>query len=147
MGICVKLLYTAKSSVSQVIVGSLVNYYFLPSFEIQPSGVIWAGLSTGGTTWNYGVLTTKALEVNKWYYVRYRYDGTKYYIEVSTDGISYEVWSTINTSAVTYASGAYELGGIATSNNHYMQFGHIDLKGTYIKVNDEVIWGAKCCSA
>lgn len=75
-----------------------------------------------------------------WYWVKYTYDGTTVRLYSSTDGTNYTLRNTIENVTITGTNGVYQVGWGSSQDPTSIQYfsGSIDLKETYIKVNDKL---------
>ena len=105
---------------------------------------IW--LSSNGTSWDLAEAPvnpqgTVALQNNTDYYVKFGWNKTQYYVQYSIDDVTYITdWTLASTAPVTDVDSPFSipLGTNITSNCPLI--GTIDLKETYIKVNDKIVW-------
>lgn len=100
-------------------------------------GIISVGMSSNGSSWDLGLSTAAGVLNNgesRW--VKVVFDGNKYLLYTSADGITYtEEKSVVDSRRVrgcVYCKIGYYLN---TTFN-----GAIDLKETYIKINDKIVW-------
>lgn len=101
---------------------------------------IW--LSTNGTSYNLAGQTTGTvtLQNNTDYYVKFGWDKTQYYVQYSIDDVSYITdWTLASTTPVSEIYTPIPLG-INNTSEPYPLIGTMDLKETYIKVNDKIVW-------
>lgn len=93
-----------------------------------------------------GRLTNTSLTVNTDYYIKYGWNGSTYYMYVSTLPTfdSYVTSWTYNSTYITYCDTSKLLIGNWTYNstNGSMRYLYLD-DYTYVKVNDEIIWKPK----
>ena len=100
---------------------------------------VW--LSTNGTSYNLAGQTTGTvtLQNNTDYYVKFGWNKTQYYVQYSIDDVSYITdWTLASTTPISEIYTLIPLGSNITTN--YPLIGTIDLKETYIKVNDKIVW-------
>ena len=101
---------------------------------------IW--LSSNGTSYNLAGQTTGTvtLQNNTDYYVKFGWNKTQYYVQYSIDDVSYITdWTLASTTPVSEIDIPIPLG-INNTAEPYPLIGTIDLKETYIKVNDKIVW-------
>lgn len=97
---------------------------------------------SGDTSWQYIMQTEHAYENGQTYYVRGGWNGSEYYIDVSTDGITWTRDATEVNSTPCYYNGSYRRLALATvRGSDKWNTGTIDLTKTYIKINGVVVWG------
>lgn len=93
-----------------------------------------------------GRLTDTALTVDTDYYIKYGWNGSTYYMYVSTSPTfnSYVTSWTYNSTKITYCDTSKLLIGNWTYNatNGSMRYLYLD-NYTYVKVNNEIIWKPK----
>lgn len=93
-------------------------------------------LCSDGIYGNLEGLTT--LSIGQTYWSKLSYDGSKYDLLLSTNGIDYNLESSVTTNSkiTTVSNFAFGVDRNAnTGNNH-----SIDIKESYIKINDEYWW-------
>lgn len=141
----VKVKTSGFISNSQVLFGSNTagKFYLMPSVEIQSTGVLWAGISQNGTSWDLSISSEKQIPLNVWCYIKYIYDKTNYTVLLSTDNLNWETYISLEGSIIANCTSNLEFGGIALSGYHYARNTKFDLNNIYIKVNDSLIWGNK----
>ena len=89
--------------------------------------------SSNGTSWNLAnIAAVGQLELDTFYYIRFGFSGTEYYIEYSSDGITYTGRSVSNSTTNIISSNL--LIGIGYGSNYYWS-NEVDLNNSYIKVN------------
>ena len=102
--------------------------------------------NSGGNTVVDGRLTSTALTVGTDYYIKYGWNGSTYYMYVSTSPTfnSYVTSWTTNSTSITYCDTSKLLIGNWTYNatNGSMRYLYLD-DYTYVKVNNEIIWKLK----
>lgn len=124
------------------------HQYFLGSLDSNPSflfctesGYIRIYLSSNNSSWTIasaGYNVPAVANATQW--LKTGWTGTEYYIDLSSDGETYErVWSVANTTPI-YCMGCMYIGNVW--NRAYPFRGTIDLKETYIKENGLEVWRA-----
>lgn len=102
--------------------------------------------NSGGSALVDGRLNGTALTVGTDYYIKYGWNGSTYYMYVSTSPTfdSYVTSWTTNSTSTTYCDTSKLLIGNWTYNatNGSMRYLYLD-DYTYVKVNDEIIWKPK----
>ena len=124
-----------------VFLGNTSSGYFRLGFN--NTNIVTLYLSTNSTSFNIGQLIGTTAMVNGVdYWVKATFDGTKYQIFLSTDGESYNLEGTLNSSSIPAYQSLSTLGAGNNSNNSTPQYtqGSIDLKNSYIKINDKEFW-------
>ena len=123
------------------------NYWSTPSIEYLNDTVgLWFGISTSGSSWTFGG-TTGSIESGKDYWVKLSYsssNGYKFYL--SENGIDYEVKYETSVTDVQYQNesiSTMQLFNVANSAAHLASTSVIDLRETYIKFGNEIVWGSK----
>lgn len=133
---------------TKVKTGSAVNssYYILGGggtacFDFGIAGYVWKFyLSANGNSWNLASNISNNINASTstWYYVKFYFTGTKYEMDVSTDG---ETWTNVAEYASTtkvYDCPTMRVGN--TNDRNWPWKDYIDLNETYIKVNDKIVW-------
>lgn len=129
------------------------QYYRSPACEYQANSAnvtFWAGLSTSGTTWDYGLAFTPE-EIPKvagdTYNVNYKYDGSKFILSVTHNDItltkSVAVTGTPYYSTHEAGDGTYLCFGKNADNGSTPFEGYFHAWNTYIKQNDVLVWGCE----
>lgn len=115
-------------------------------FEIVNNArVIWFGFSNNnGSSWTHSVFAYDyEIEYEKWYWLRCVFNGEKYIVSISTDGEVFEEIIIINYNGQFYQpenNNSFMFGGSRNSSANIFD-GSIDLKETYIKIEEEIWWG------
>jgi hypothetical protein len=99
----------------------------------NPIGYLKAFFSSDGTSWDIGSIvdTEKLTSSNTWYYVKVGYDGQQYYLEHSTDGITYKGRATIESS-LRIKTDDILIGKSGLFATSCYWGGEVDLNETYI---------------
>ena len=122
------------------------SYYILGGggtacFDYGIAGNVWKFyLSSNGSSWNIASDINKGISASTstWYYVKFYFTGTKYEMDISTDG---ETWTNVAEFASTtkvYNCPTMRVGN--TNDRNWPWKDYIDLNETYIKVNGEIVW-------
>lgn len=122
------------------------SFYYCPTLEIGSNRNLMkvvAAVPDGTSAWNHTGDYIAAAVPGETYWTKFKFDGEKYVVSLSADGQTFEDIIRIDYGVMYQADSASKLqfGGINRSNNHYFE-GSIDLKETYIKIGDEIWWGA-----
>ena len=99
-------------------------------------------LSSNGSSWNIAsaLAGTTTLKTETWYYGKLSFDGSKYILELSEDGINWVVENSISSSVpVNNSAGVFTIGRYNT-NVAFANTGLIVLSQSYIKINGELWW-------
>lgn len=99
-------------------------------------------LSSNGTSWNMAnaLAGTTTLKTETWYYGKISFDGSKYTLEISEDGVDWVVENSIDSSVpVSNSSGMFTIGRY-NSNVAFANTGLIDLNECYVKINNRLWW-------
>lgn len=104
---------------------------------------IWLS-SDGGS---YNIFSDKTISypmvLNKKYYLKWSYTNGIYSLDMSEDGKSYTNYLTMQSSTVIYGNNYIIFGADYGTGDISTPFqGSIDLKDTYLKSNDKVVWEA-----
>ena len=129
------------------------QYFRSPACEYQANisnVTFWAGLSTSGTTWDYGLSFTPE-EIPKVagdiYNVNYKYDGSKFILSVTHNNItltkSVAVTGTPYYSTHESRDGTYLSFGKNAGNGGTPLEGYFHAWNTYIKQNGVFVWGCE----
>lgn len=133
--------------------GYTYQYFRSPACEYQANTAdvtFWAGLSTSGSTWDYGLVFTPE-EIPKVagdiYNVNYKYDGSRFILSVTHNNItltkSVEVTGTPYYSTHGGGEGTYFSFGKNAGNNGTAFEGYFHAWNTYIKQNNVLVWGCE----
>ena len=143
-----KLLQSYNSSTYGGLFGAKTNWFHAPSVEIQSQDLIWAGFSYRGSTWDKGISSNYHFELNKEYWIKYKYslDTKKFELFVSTDGQNFDLLGAVDNCeyGVQYSSAVFTIGSVnykAGSSSHRFQYGKINLKNSYILTDKKLFWG------
>lgn len=101
-----------------------------------------AYVSSDGSSNNIinGTQSSLTLNTNTDYWIRYAFDGSKYRIDVSTNGQDYTNYISVTSSLVVYADGFFSFGLDTGDKNNNPFLGSIDLTQSYIKINGQDWW-------
>lgn len=100
------------------------------------SGKTFMDISSDGTSWLVSDSTTGTYTytANTWYWLKIGWSGTEYYIDYSTDGVTYTRDYTFSSSSSVYSPLTRTYIGIYSANSFSNQWtGSIDLSDCYIK--------------
>ena len=87
-----------------------------------------------------GVFSDLTVNANTDYWIKFTWDGSIYKLSVSTDGLSYTDYITINNTLPPAFNGKLGYGTDTGASFTRPFLGSIDLKGTYVKINGQKIW-------
>lgn len=122
----------------------LGNYHFSPTIGLSNNKfAIW--LSSNGTSWDLvsgePPTGTVTLQNNTDYYVKFGWNKTQYYVQYSIDDVSYITdWTLASTTPITEVDSPFLLPLGSNFDTMCPLIGTMDLKETYIKVNDKIVW-------
>lgn len=134
--------YSGLMSRSQVLIGAIDGFYYAPTIELGKLGNIWAGITSGGSTWDYSLsISPSELEASPNQQIFVLLSSSEGVMTLSAKAGDNIVTKSIEISTPYFNNKLIEIGGINHSNNHCASNITFDLSGTYIKQNDEVIWG------
>lgn len=138
-----KFRLTANNADSRLIGSAGGSFVYSPMLGIVNNKfAVW--LSTNNTSWDLAggfpnPQGTVTLQNNTDYYVKFGWNKTQYYVQYSIDNVTYITdWTLASTTPVYEIYTLIPLGSNITSN--YPLIGTMDLKETYIKVNDKIVW-------
>lgn len=144
----VKFTWPANTSKTKSLFGSWNGFFYCPAIETYAGNTedkrkIMAFVPNGNTSsWIiYGEYMANAA-TGKDCWLRFRFDGKKYVVSLSEDGQTFEDVIQIDYGVMYQdaTNSKLQFGGINRSGNHYFE-SSIDLKETYIKIQDQVWWG------
>ena len=123
------------------------NYWSTPSIEyMTQNDGLWFGISTNGSSWTFSGVTGQ-IDSEKDYWIKLSYSSSNgYKFCLSENGIDYEVKSETSVTDVQYqneSKSIMQLFNVANSDNHLASTAEIDLRETYVKFGDEIVWGSK----
>lgn len=132
------------------------QYFRCPACEYQAANAditFWFGLSTTGTTWDYGVVFSPSevpkLPAGETYVVSSKYDGTNWIVTVKWGENNVATKSVAITGTPYYSSnsgsdGSYLQIGQNASNTSTTAHGiFFYLGNTFVKQNDVLVWGCE----
>lgn len=112
------------------------NYYGLTVY-IQ-SGTLRVRCGNGSSIF-WDVDTSYSISVNTTYWIKAEFNGTQYILSASIDGENWTTASTINSTTIATDNYSMNIGRRNYSTASPWN-GSIDLKESYIKVNNELWW-------
>lgn len=120
--------------------GTTADFKFI-HIAIATDGSIKWFISSNGSSWNVASQLTsgKAIPLNTDLWIKQEFDGTKYTLSTSLDGINYEEYTSVESTAKA-VSGTITLGQLGYSNSIGGVDGSIDLSQSYININGERWW-------
>ena len=146
--ICIKFNMSSLKNNSALIGCAYRNdYWCTPSIEyMTQNDGLWFGISTNGTSWTFSGVTGQ-IDSEKDYWVKLSYSSSNgYKLCLSENGIDYEIRYETSVTDVQYQNESrsiMQLFNVANSNNHLASTTEIDLRETYVKFGDEIVWGSK----
>lgn len=127
---------TPSTAGSKYFLGSLGYGLVVGSSASADKVVMKLFCSSNGSSWDLAnIAAIGQLELDTLYYIRFGFSGTEYYIEHSSDGITYTGRNTSNSTTNIISSNLLIGTGYGTG---YYWPNEIDLNETYIKVNDRL---------
>lgn len=123
------------------------NYWSTPSIEyMTQNDGLWFGISTNGSSWTFSG-TTGSIESGKDYWVKLSYSSVEgYKFLLSENGVDFEVKYETSVTDVQHQNESrsiMQLFSVANSGSHLASTAEIDLRETYVKFGDEIVWGSK----
>lgn len=103
------------------------------------SGKIKNEFTANNSGWGIGNIIGQTLEINKDYWVKTGWNGSIYYLDLSTDGNTYTRQGSISSTAVMKANTIQTIGISSYNTGTYLR-GSIDLTQTKIICNGVEIW-------
>lgn len=123
------------------------SFYYCPSFAVGSANDIHKMVlyvpDGDLSKWNHRQEYISSIEGGTECFVKVQFDGSRYVALLSVEGQAFENIAQIEYG-VMYQNQTYsklQFGGINRSYNHFFE-GSIDLKETYIKIGNEIWWGA-----
>ena len=132
--ICIKTTTGSNVTRNQYFFGNYIDNYSTPQLCIDGSK-LHLYLSSNGSSWGIAnnVTSTLTIEPNTEYVIKLYFDGTAYKVDVNDTN-----YITVTSSTSIYSVGKPWAIGLDWQNLAYP--GYIDLKDSYIKVNDSFVW-------
>lgn len=117
---------------AQTVIGTSTSTYI--QLGVRGTGVAMMLLGTGGSSFNIGTLySSTVLSTDTDYWIKGKFTGTKYELYLSTDGINWNLESSIESSTLISNSPITLQMGNGHTSNWYLR-GSIDLSNSYIKL-------------
>lgn len=115
------------------------NYFSMTDngFSVVSGQWQFALSSTSGTFDIAAGLNVGSVSANTWYWVRFVYSGTDYKFYVSTDGETYSLLQTFNSSAQMKTNGTLWFGNYDGSATSPATYASIDLSETYMDIGGQ----------
>lgn len=131
------------SSYTRFFVSDPVNSsgHFGIALGCDDSSRVWLFLSSDGSSYNITSATsgTKQLQVNKDYWIKLAFNGSRYVVSISEDGQNFEDDITVESSTPVFSpESPLEIG--VHGSNCLSTNAKVYLKDTYLKVDDEMFW-------
>ncbi len=106
----------------------------------RSGGILDVHITSDGANWNIAknVKSTIALQPSTDYYIRSRFTGESYTVDVSTDKIEWTNYITVESSLPIYSN--LNRSCIGWEQYGYYWTGSIDLNECYIKIDGEYFW-------
>lgn len=124
--------------------GGYDNYFYFPELDITSAGKFQCCISYSGSGWGAYLVGTTVLSGNTTYWFKLEFTGTAYNSYLSIDGVNYALEATTSTTSTIYQNGSYTKACLgASSRTQPFTGGRIDLKESYMKINNELFWGVK----
>lgn len=108
--------------------------YYVPQLRIESSKLKF--LSPSGT----GITSSTTIQSNTWYWVKIIWTGTKKRLLLSTDGLNYTTEGTYTTNRTLHGGGMWLGSGYGEDFQLSFSNGNIDIKESYIIINNEYWW-------
>ena len=122
--------------------GGYGNYFYFPELDITSAGKLQCCLSYSGSGWGAYLAGSTALTAGTTYWFKLEFTGTAYNTYISTDGVTYTLEATATTTDTIYQNSSNTKVCLGASNKTQpFTNGKIDLKESYIKIDNELFWG------
>lgn len=131
-----RMIFCTSASTSTALNIILTGGYAL---TVQNSDIFFQG-STNGSDLDIDVNCSIPINTEVW--IKVEYTGTEYNLYTSTNGTSWTLGASLQSSTKLYQNNSTIRLGSANSSYTYPFEGTIDLDETYVKMNDENYW--KC---
>lgn len=130
--------YTMPSAGYLIVYGQISTPRACPELAIRSSDVIFS-VSADASTWLYGLRADYVFTLNKWYYLKTFFDGTKYGFEIYDEDMT--LVSSVYQESTTKILVTQNISwGRDTDDNVSFGVNKIDMENTYIKANNETVW-------
>lgn len=139
----IKVNSDSYSSSTRFFVSDPVNEsgHFGIALGCNDSSHVWLFLSSDGSSYNITSATSgiKQLQVNKDYWIKLAFNGSRYVVSISEDGQNFEDDITVESSTPVFSpESPLEIG--AHGSNCLSRNSKVYLKDTYLKVDNEMFW-------
>lgn len=124
---------------------SSLSYAAVPTIQyLNTDKKFVGGVPSGKTSWLYLMYSEHTFEPGNTYYVKFGWDGSEYYIDVSTNGNTWTREASEIDSTPCYYNADYNrigLGRMYPNTDEWFSSGNIILPECYVKINGVVVWG------
>lgn len=109
-----------------------------PAFGLTAGNKFQFESSTNGSSWGVSIVGASSPVEDTWYWVRFGWNGSTYFIDVSTDGTNFTRDVSLNSTTASIASQNMLIGRTwDTSNGGSYWRGVVDLKESWIKKGND----------
>lgn len=111
------------------------------AIELNNQSKFGAGISSDNSSWNIGWMSgTTTVSTNTIYWIKVVFDGSKYSLELSTNGVNYNTEATITSSTKINPSRILIIGDTAGDRDYWE--GRVYLDECFIRYNGMIWWSA-----
>lgn len=130
--------YTMPSSNFRAIYGQKNTNRATPELTITTSTMAFS-VANNLSAWLYQLIIDIVFDLNKWYYIKTFFDGTKYGLEIYNENNILVASKYKNSTTKVVATENIRWGSDTGGSSDFGQ-NRIDIEKTYIKINGEYWW-------